>query len=117
MNKRALGTFYEKAAGAYLERQGYEIVEYNFRCRQGEIDIVAREGGYLVFVEVKYRRGTVSGSPFEAVDYRKQRMISRTASRYCYVHGYGENTPCRFDVVAVLGEDMKLVRNAFDYCG
>ena len=50
-----MGTAYEKLAGAYLEQQGYEILEYNYRCRMGEIDIVARQGGYLVFVEVKYR--------------------------------------------------------------
>jgi putative endonuclease len=117
MNKRALGTAYEKAAGAYLKGQGYEILEYNFRCRLGEIDIVAKDGAYLVFVEVKYRHGMAAGSPFEAVDYKKQRIISKTAVRYCYTHGYGENTPCRFDVVAVLGQNITLVKNAFDYRG
>jgi putative endonuclease len=117
MNKRALGTAYEKAAGAYLKEQGYEILEYNFRCRFGEIDIVAKDGAYLVFVEVKYRQGTAAGTPLEAVDYKKQRTISRTAVRYCCTHGYRENTPCRFDVVAVLGQEMKLVKNAFDYQG
>lgn len=117
MNKRAVGTAYEKRAGAYLEQQGYQILEYNFRCRSGEIDIVARNGSYLVFVEVKYRRDTGSGSPLEAVDYKKQRIISRTASYYCLTHGYGETTPCRFDVVAVLGEEIRIIENAFDYIG
>ena len=62
-----MGTAYEKLAGAYLEQQGYEILEYNYRCRMGEIDIVARQDGYLVFVEVKYRADSTVGNPFEAV--------------------------------------------------
>ena len=117
MNKRAVGTAYEKQAGAYLTDQGYQILEYNFRCRLGEIDIVARDGAYLVFVEVKYRRSAESGNPLEAVNHKKQRMISRTASYYCLTHGYGETMPCRFDVVAVLGDEIQVVQNAFEYAG
>ena len=59
MNKRQLGTVYEQKAAAYLQQQGYEIMECNFRCRMGEIDIIAREGEYLCFVEVKYQINTV----------------------------------------------------------
>lgn len=117
MNKRAVGTTYEKRAGAYLERQGYEIVAYNFRCRLGEIDIIARDGSYLVFAEVKYRRNAANGNPFEAVNDKKQRIISRTAAYYCLTHGYGETMPCRFDVVAVLGDEIMVVKNAFEYAG
>ena len=117
MNKRAVGTAYEKEAGAYLEKQGYQILEYNFRCRSGEIDIIARDGEYLVFVEVKYRTNAKSGNPFEAVDSCKQRTISRTALYYCLKHGYGETTPCRCDVAAVLGEEITLIKNAFEYQG
>lgn len=115
MNKRKVGAAYERLAGAYLERQGYEILQYNFRAGTGEIDIVAREGGYLVFVEVKYRAGGAAGNPLEAVDGKKQRKISKTASYYCLAHGHGADTPCRFDVVAVLGGKIKVVKNAFDY--
>lgn len=117
MNKRAVGTAYERQAGAYLLGQGYEILQYNYRCRQGEIDIVAKEGGYLVFVEVKYRRGQGSGAPAEAVNWKKQRAISRTALFYCLSHGYGGTTPCRFDVVSVLGEEVRVIKNAFEYAG
>ena len=87
--------------------------------RQGEIDIIARDGRYLVFVEVKYRRDGQTGDPLEAVDRAKQRRISRTAQYYCLTHGYGETTPCRFDVAAVLGTDgeVRLVRNAFEFQG
>ncbi len=115
MNKRTVGTAYEKLAGAYLEQQGYEILVYNFRCRMGEIDIIAKDGEYLVFVEVKYRRGNQTGSPLEAVHWKKQRIISRTASYYCVKHGYSETMPCRFDVVGICGEEYTLVKNAFDY--
>lgn len=117
MNKRVVGAAYEQAAGAYLIEQGYEILQYNFRCRIGEIDIVAKDGSYLVFVEVKYRKDSGSGSPLEAVDPRKQKKISKVASYYCLTHGLGETTPCRFDVAAVLGNEICIIKNAFDYCG
>lgn len=71
MNRRSIGTEYEKAAGAWLTGQGYLILEYNYRCRRAEIDIVAREGRYLVFVEVKYRKNRKEGSAAEAVDEKK----------------------------------------------
>lgn len=117
MNKREIGTFYEQKVGAYLEKQGYKILEYNFRCRTGEIDIVAKDGRYLVFVEVKYRRSEERGNPLEAVNRKKQCVISKTAAYYCLTHGYGDTAPCRFDVAAVLGNEIKLVKNAFEYCG
>ena len=117
INKRAVGTAYEKLAGEYLTGQGYEILEYNFRCRMGEIDLVAKDGEYLVFVEVKYRSNGRTGSPLEAVDSRKQRVISKVASYYCLTHGHGEGQPCRFDVVAINGEEYTLIKNAFEYAG
>jgi len=117
MNKRKIGTDYEKLAGAYLQQQGYEILEYNFRCRMGEIDIIAKDGAYLVFAEVKYRSGNQSGSPLEAVHWKKQQIISRTALYYCMKHKYGESTPCRFDVVGICGEEYTLIKNAFEYAG
>ena len=115
MNKRIVGTAYEKLAGAYLQQQGYEILEYNFRCRTGELDIIAKDGRYLVFVEVKYRSSRQKGNPLEAVHRKKQQIISKTASYYCLKHGYRENTPCRFDVVGICGEEYTLVKNAFEY--
>jgi len=117
LNKRAVGTAYERLAGTYLKERGYQILEYNFRCRAGEIDIVARDGAYLVFVEVKYRRSAECGTPFAAVGAKKQRVICRTAAYYLLTHGYGETTPCRFDVVGVLGKEIQVIANAFEYCG
>lgn len=72
MNRRKTGTFYEKQAARYLESRGYEILWHSYRCRFGEIDLVARDGAYLVFVEVKYRSGRAMGEGSCAVDARKR---------------------------------------------
>ena len=79
MNRRETGSRYEKQAAVFLEQKGYEILEMNFRCRRGEIDLVARDGEYLVFVEVKYRADLRCGRPAEAVTPAKIQRI-RTAA-------------------------------------
>ena len=113
-NKRKIGADYEKIAGEYLRQQGYEIIEYNFRSRGGEIDIVALHEGYLVFVEVKYRNTPKKGYPMEAVSLQKQRIISRCAACYLKKHQLYD-VPVRFDVVGVLGDKIEVIRNAFDF--
>ncbi len=124
-NNRETGTFYEKLAGAFLQEQGYQILEYNYRCKMGEIDIIARHEGYLVFCEVKYRKNNKRGTPAEAVTLRKQRMISKCAMYYIMERGIPD-IPCRFDVIGVLGyigtgndtngeEQMQLIKDAFDF--
>lgn len=115
MNNRKIGNDKEQVAAAYLEQQGMKIVKRNFRNRQGEIDIIGYHGGYLVFVEVKYRSSTVKGNALEAVDYRKQRQICKVADYYRYLHNLGMNTMIRYDVVAVQGEDIQWVQNAFPH--
>lgn len=115
-NKRQIGTDCEQRAAEYLKGQGFLILKQNFYSRWGEIDIIARDGKYLVFVEVKYRKDNACGNPLEAVDARKQRRICRTASYFCMRRGYADTTPCRFDVVAVFGNrEIKHIRNAFEY--
>lgn len=94
---------------------GYHILEYNFRSRQGEIDIVAKDGKYLVFVEVKYRASTRSGDPLESVDLRKQRRICRAARYYLMRHQLDMDTPCRFDVAAIRKDQVEVRKNAFFY--
>ena len=98
----------------YLTEKGYEILEYNYRCKLGEIDIIARDGDYLVFCEVKYRADDRKGTPAEAVDYAKQRVISKSALYYMTVNGIDE-IPCRFDVVSIEDDRIILYQNAFDY--
>lgn len=117
MNRRQLGTEKEKLAEEKLIAAGYEILERNFRCRQGEIDRIARHKGYLVFIEVKYRKGIKNGYPEEAVDGKKQKIICRTAVYYLRRQGLGEHTPCRFDVVAITGADVRIYQNAFAFQG
>ncbi len=84
-----------------LRLKGYRIEARNWRCRQGELDIVARRGGLLVFVEVKTRRNRIAGSPAEAVDRRKQDRLVRLARAYLACRRGGANDDCRFDIVAV----------------
>lgn len=113
-SSRERGAKYEELAAEYLQKQGFQILQRNFSSRFGEIDLIAREGRYLVFVEVKYRAPNSSGHPLEAVDVRKQRRIGKTADFYLLRYGHGEDTPCRFDVVGILGEEIIHLRNAFE---
>ncbi len=116
MNNRKKGTEKEEAAEEFLKQSGMRILEKNFRCRQGEIDIIGFHDGYLVFVEVKYRKNESRGFPEEAVHREKQRKISHVARVYLYQHKIGTEQPVRFDVVAICGEQIKWYQNAFLYC-
>ena len=109
-----MGTAYEKMAGEYLKTQGYEILQYNFRCRMGEIDIIAKDHGYLVFIEVKYRNTSVSGSALTAVTPAKQRVISRVAEYFLTVEYHNVDLLCRFDVIGIDGDQFTWIKNAFD---
>lgn len=113
MNKRALGTQYEEITAEYLTQQGAQILERNFRCRQGEIDLIIKDGAYLVFVEVKYRSSLKNGDPAEAVTSVKQERIRTAARYYLYQNRYGEDTPCRFDVIRILRGEINWIKNAF----
>lgn len=113
MNKRKVGAYYETLAAAYLCRQGYKILERNFQCRTGEIDIIAGDGEYLCFIEVKFRSSGGCGLALEAVTPGKQKKITGVAQYYMKRHGYPADTLCRFDVVAVSNDEIMLVKNAF----
>ena len=112
-NKRQIGSDYEQKARAYLVEMGYVILECNFHCRSGEIDIIAKDGEYLCFVEVKYRTTNSYGTPLEAVNARKQKQIRKVALYYMVRKGLHEWTPCRFDVIAFEGERIMHIVNAF----
>ncbi|MBS6644752.1 MAG: YraN family protein [Clostridiaceae bacterium] len=113
MNKRETGGCYEDMAAAYLEKEGYHILERNYYTRQGEIDLIAMDGDYLVFIEVKYRKDLKKGHPAEAVAYQKQQKIIKSARYYLYKHHLSEDKPCRFDVVSILNDEIQLIKNAF----
>lgn len=112
MNQRETGTQYEERAAEYLIAQNYQILERNYRIRSGEIDIIARDGTVLVFIEVKYRKNDESGNPLEAVDIRKQRKIIKVARYYLYQKKYGD-VPCRFDVIGICGSHIEHIKDAF----
>ena len=115
MNNRATGTEREEWAAEYLAQQGMKIKERNYRNKNGEIDLIGYHDGYLVFVEVKYRRNTQKGFAAEAVDARKQRRICKVADYYRYTHGLSELIMVRYDVVAIQGEEISWIQNAFPH--
>ncbi|MBC7724351.1 MAG: YraN family protein [Burkholderiaceae bacterium] len=99
--KDTLGRLGEEVAARFLADAGLEIVDRNWRCRAGEIDIVAREGDELVFVEVKTRSGVGYGHPFEAITPRKLARLRRLAAEWCTAHPATAAT-LRIDAVAVI---------------
>lgn len=99
-DRRALGHFGEVVAEAHLRRQGYEVIARNWRSAQGEIDLVARQGGDWVFVEVRTRRTDACGSAEESVTPSKQRRLLRLAQAFLQEKGL-EDVPWRIDLVAV----------------
>jgi len=106
----------EKRAASFLEKNGYTIIDKNYRCRQGEIDLIANDGDTLVFCEVKARSNKAFGTPLEGVTRAKVEKIRKTAEHYMHKKGI-TNVDCRFDVVAIDESGKKtsieLIRNAF----
>ena len=124
MNKRTVGGRYEETAALYLKERGLTILATNFRCRSGEIDLIALDEQKrsqadhektIVFVEVKYRSNGRSGQPWEAVDYKKRKTICRVADYYRLTHGGLAGHNFRFDVISILGEEITWFQNAFPY--
>jgi putative endonuclease len=115
-----LGQSGENIAAELLTQNGYTILAKNYRCLYGEIDIIAKELGVLVFIEVKTRTSQAFGSPASAITHRKQRQISKTAQHYLSVKNLF-NTPARFDVVSIFiapnqEPEIEILANAFDLC-
>jgi len=111
-SRKKLGDRGEDAAVAYLERAGMTVVERNWRCSAGEIDVIALDGDELVLCEVKTRRTASKGTPDEAVTPAKQRRYARLAAAYIQHAGLQE-PKVRFDVVSILviSEDRALLRH------
>lgn len=112
-NRRSIGTEQETKVQEYLQTQGYEILARNFYTKHGEIDLITKKDGYLIFIEVKYRADERFGAPEEAVDFRKQKRIIGAAQYYMYKNRIPFDTPCRFDVAGVMGEEIRITENAF----
>ena len=115
MNKREIGAEYEKKATEYLQKNGIKIVALNFRCRQGEVDIIGLHRKELIFVEVKYRKENSLTLPEEAVGRKKQEKICRTSDYFRIRFPQYEKKQVRYDVIAIYGEEIKWYQNAFAY--
>ncbi len=100
-NNREFGSWGEKQAEEYLLDKGYQLLERNFRVRQGEIDLIVKNDQFLVFVEVKTRKNNLFGVPQAAVDYRKQNKIKKIAKFYLRDKKY-KDYKLRFDVISIL---------------
>ena len=115
---QTVGILGEELAGHYLSAHGYKILIKNYECAFGEIDLIAKENGHLVFIEVKTRSSLEMGIPAESVTFHKRGQIVKSA-RY-YLKRYGiKNIPCRFDVVSVLmlrnqQPEVEIIKDAFN---
>lgn len=116
MNSVKKGKLGESSAVRYLETNGFEIIKRNFYIRGGEVDIIYRDGEYIVFGEVKARSNTAYGSPAQAVTKKKIRRICAAAKVYALSHNL-MNEKLRFDVIEVYIEtkEIKIIKNAFLY--
>lgn len=114
MTAQKTGDHAEKLAAAYLQSQGLRLIERNYRCRFGEIDLVMQEGKSLVFVEVRLRGNNNFGGAAMSITESKQKKLILTAHHYLQTHG---DMPCRFDAILMSkanAEDIEWLRNAFD---
>ena len=104
---RSVGTQWEQAAQAELERAGLRLIARNWHCHYGELDLVMREGEVLVFVEVRYRDASASADGTDSISPAKQRKLIRTADMFLAAHPDFANHTCRFDSVAYSGSSEK----------
>jgi len=116
--RQLLGNRAERAAERLLADSGMRLLARNYRCKQGELDLVMRDADTVVFVEVRYRRKNQWGSAVETVDWRKQKRLIAAAHHYLITHPHLADQPCRFDVVAAEGNpadpaSYRWIREAF----
>jgi putative endonuclease len=109
-----IGSAAEDQALRLLLARGLVLMERNFRCRLGEIDLIMRDGQTLVFVEVRYRSDGHHGTAAETVSVPKRRRFAAAARRYLQQHPAAARAPCRFDVVAITGEQIRWLKAAFE---
>ena len=110
--KKLLGKVGEKTAAEYLKKKGYKILERNYKNPFGEVDIVAKDNEYTVFIEVKTRTDDAFGAPAESVDYRKRLKYARIAEAYLKINGKVD-CACRFDVLEVENGKINHIKDAF----
>ncbi|MFC0228189.1 YraN family protein [Serratia aquatilis] len=115
MSQRAKGAGYEIRARHYLEHAGLTFIAANVAVRGGELDLIMRDGQTWVFVEVRYRRSAAFGDAASSVTYRKQQRLLHTAAVWLAGRGASFDTSsCRFDVLAITGNQLEWIPNAFN---
>lgn len=115
LNRREVGSFYEQKVKLALEKKQVEILEMNYRCKMGEIDLIGKDGPYLVFFEVKYRVDEKKGYAAEAIDRKKQYRICRVADYYRISHHVKANQGIRFDAIVIDNNKARWIKNAYEY--
>ena len=111
MNTRVVGGIYEEQCVSYLKKHDFQIVAQNYRCKIGEIDIIAVKNNILRFIEVKYRKNESFGFPIEAVNKRKQNKMMKAASWFLSENKQYENMQCSFDIISITEHDIEYVFN------
>lgn len=114
-NSREIGFRKEREVVAFLEGKGLKVLETNYSCRFGEIDIIAKDEAYLVFFEVKYRKSQDIMLPVAAVDHTKQNRICRAGDCYRIKNGYSDDCAFRYDVIAISDCSIRWYKNAFEH--
>ena len=114
---KTLGILGEELAYHFVKRKGYKVLLKNYKCPLGEIDLIAKENGALIFMEVKTRSSLEMGLPAESVTFHKRAQLTKCARFYLKQYGIAD-VPCRFDVVSILMEggrepEIEVIKNAF----
>lgn len=112
MSRTQVGAAAEERAAVYLREQGFRVLARNYRKKFGELDIVALTGDVLVFVEVRSKKNTHYGTPAETISRQKRARLTRAAEAYL-AHSRMGDMPCRFDVIAIVGETIEHIVDAF----
>lgn len=111
--KQALGRWGEDRVVRWYRRHGFEVLDRNWRCRYGELDVIVRRGAVVAVCEVKTRSSNAYGAPAEAVNWQKQRRIRRLAAQWLSEQERGGPVQLRFDVAEVMGREIRVIESAF----
>ena len=112
MNTRVIGSLQEDLAISYLEENGFEILNRNFKCKIGEIDVIAKKDNVIRFIEVKYRKGNVAGGAFYAINNKKLIKISKIAEFYIMTHNLTDSM-FSIDALIIENENITYLENIF----
>ena len=115
MNRREIGREKEEKAVQYLEEQGYQIVAQNYWTRFAELDVIATDGVYLCFIEVKYRADSQYEAPEGVITQKKIKRMCKAVQFFLKENRIVPDTPMRFDVMFIVGGEISLIKDAFDY--